>query len=377
MSSFVQSFFRLVGAGLRPRPQGARLDEEHGTGTVADDSVFGAPTLQPNQVPPSGQRIPADDTLNLFRLTLGITAAPHLGFSRPTLRPADNLGLYARVVSAEQKAKDQYKVFSVVINACYFLQIIVAASLTAMGAANANNKAVTAFGAINTVIAGFLTYLKGSGYPARFKYCADEWKKVREYIEHRERDFSLEGCTLDVYEEIDNIREMYELTKRDIEANQPEGFNAKSVTGSGGGGGIARFDRVDQSKADAIAGKLRSLDETVRKLKGRAASAAESLESRAGNMAVKVRSLDESLDREIRHGEKVAEEGVHGAHKTAHHTIEDAAKRAIAEVRNLEKAVIRTAEEHKPRPLREVSVTVSHPDGDNGSSNQIEVVAQK
>ncbi|KAL2177265.1 uncharacterized protein P884DRAFT_201521 [Thermothelomyces heterothallicus CBS 202.75] len=342
MGPFTLSFLRLVGVAPRSRPPDARPpDEEHATGTVADDSALGASMLQPNHHQAPGQRIPADNTLMLFRLTLGITAAPHLGFSQSTQRPADNLGLYARVVHAEQTAKDQYKVFSVVINACYFLQIIVAASVTAMGAANANNKAVTAFGAINTIIAGFLTYLKGSGYPARFKYCADEWKKVREYIEHRERDFSLEGCTLDVYEEIDNIREMYELTKRDIEVNQPEAYNAKS---------------------DAVASKLRSFDETVRKLKGRAGPAADALESRSSTLAAKVRSLEDSLDKMTKHMEKTAE---------------DAEKRVIAEARNLEKAVVRGAEEHKPRPPRELSVMLSHRDSDDDAADQIEVAPKK
>ncbi|AEO55364.1 hypothetical protein MYCTH_2299111 [Thermothelomyces thermophilus ATCC 42464] len=371
MGSFTLSFLRLLGVAPRSRPPDARPpDEEHATGTVADDSALGASMLQPSHHHAPFQRIPADNTLMLFRLTLGITAAPHLGFSQSTQRPADNLGLYARVVHAEQTAKDQYKVFSVVINACYFLQIIVAASVTAMGAANANNKAVTAFGAINTIIAGFLTYLKGSGYPARFKYCADEWKKVREYIEHRERDFSLEGCTLDVYEEIDNIREMYELTKRDIEVNQPEAYNAKSASGGGGGGGgVARFDRGS---------KLRSFDETVRKLKGRAGLAADALESRSSTMAAKVRSLEDSPDKMTKHIEKTAEDGGEdAAYKAVRHVIEDAEKRVIAEARNLEKAVVRGAEEHKPRPPREVSVMLSHRDGDDDAADQIEVAPKK
>lgn len=72
------------------------------------------------------------------------------------------------------------------ISSCLGVQIIVAAALTALGAAHANSHAVTVFGAINTVIAGFLAYLKGSGQPMRYKYYAHEWSKIREYIEQRE-----------------------------------------------------------------------------------------------------------------------------------------------------------------------------------------------
>lgn len=140
MDSIFQSVARLV--GTKRRQSGARPDEEQATI---------APTLPPlpptgSHPPTAGHRAANDDALALFRLMLGITAAPHLGFSASAARPADNVGLYARVVHAEQTAKDSYKVFSAIINACYFAQIIVAAALTALGAANADNKAVTAFG---------------------------------------------------------------------------------------------------------------------------------------------------------------------------------------------------------------------------------------
>ena len=83
---------------------------------------------------------------------------------------------------------------------------------------------MTVFGAINTVIAGFLTYLKGSGMPQRLKYFQHEWAKVREYIEQRERDFSFSSSSLSVYEEIDKIRGMFEAVKAEIETNTPERF---------------------------------------------------------------------------------------------------------------------------------------------------------
>lgn len=80
------------------------------------------------------------------------------------------------------------------------IQIIVAAILTALGAGQSSYTAITAFGALNTIIAGFLSYLKGSGLPGRLKWQQNEWKKIREFVEQRERDLSREGCTLDVYE---------------------------------------------------------------------------------------------------------------------------------------------------------------------------------
>lgn len=124
----------------------------------------------------------------------------------------------------EVKAKRQYKVFSTLISTCLGLQIIVAAALTALGAANGSHSAVTVFGAINTVIAGFLTYLKGSGLPNRMKYYQHEWAKVREYIEQRERDLSYTHDYIDVHEEVNIIRRMYEEVRADVENNIPDRF---------------------------------------------------------------------------------------------------------------------------------------------------------
>ena len=400
MAALVKALLRLVGVGKRAPP--ARPDEEQAT-TVG--SLFGSSTLPPPTT--AGHRAARDDDLTHFRLMLGITNAPHLGFSESAARPADNVGLYARVVHSEQTAKDNYKVFSAIINACYFLQIIVAAALTALGAANANNKAITAFGAINTVIAGFLSYLKGSGYPARFKQYAAEWKKVREYIEHRERDFSLDGCTLDMHDVVHTIREMYDNTKRSIAMNTPNDDNATPAV---------RMDGVDMTKAQAIAGKLRGLEDTIKKLRGHAAavpgevevkaeemagkvrgldsavqavrshvgSVSHGVEVQAGDVAARLRSLEDSLEKVKSHvGATVqggrdavrdaARDAAHNAAHTAGQAIHAEEQRAAAELRSLGKSVLRGAEDYRPQVPHEVSITVSHRDS-GGSS---EAVARK
>ena len=129
---------------------------------------------------------------------------------------------------AESAAKLQYQIFSVLINGCLGLQIIVAASLTALGAGNGPHGAVTGFGAVNTIIAGFLTYLNGSGLPHRQKHHQHEWSKVREYIEQRERDFCREGCALDVEAEIYTVERLYEEVKGNLESNPKDNFVSAS-----------------------------------------------------------------------------------------------------------------------------------------------------
>lgn len=151
------------------------------------------------------------------------------------------MGIYTSVCDKEIKCKRNYKSFSRVINIALGMQLVVAAALTALGAANGSRSAVrdshrlmiqvltalqvTVFGAINTIIAGFLTYLKGSGLPNRVKYFQHEWTKLREYIEQRERDFSFRVLTKEhVQSEVEQIRTMYEHVRTDIETNTPDRF---------------------------------------------------------------------------------------------------------------------------------------------------------
>lgn len=143
-------------------------------------------------------------------------------------RAAPNVGIYNRVCHRERQAKRGYKFAAIFINGCLGLQIIVAAALTAMGAANSNHVGITAFGAINTVIAGILTYLKGSGLPNRIRFYEQQWKKVREFIEQRERDFSRPDCQLDVNEVVSAIEAMYEEVKADVATNTPDSYTSVS-----------------------------------------------------------------------------------------------------------------------------------------------------
>ncbi|KAH7397806.1 hypothetical protein BKA64DRAFT_708484 [Cadophora sp. MPI-SDFR-AT-0126] len=195
----------------------------HGTSEVStlppqrvQIDAFGRPELDPN------------DNLNLFRHLTGIISHPSMSHSDSFFssggRPAPNLGIYARVIHNEQTAKVGYKYFSWLINGCLGLQIVVAAALTALGAAGGSRGAVTVFGAINTVFAGILTFLKGSGLPNRFKYYQTEWRRVREFIEQRERDFSRPDCDLDVHAVAALVEAMYEEVKTDLEASTPDRF---------------------------------------------------------------------------------------------------------------------------------------------------------
>ncbi|KAI1369401.1 hypothetical protein F5Y08DRAFT_293225 [Xylaria arbuscula] len=273
MSSFFSAALRL----LTQRKQGeGHMSNEHQQNVVG--RLHGG---EPSMIPPANGPVPDagaiasrvdnrplylnpdEDPLTLFRLMLGIQSTPYLGFTLSSpigTRPAANIGLYARIVHSEQKAKDSFKVFSIVINGCYFLQIVIAAALTALGAAGASSGAVTAFGALNTVIAGFLTFLKGSGLPGRLKYYGNEWKKIREFIEQRERDFMRPGHNLSVYEAIDTIEKMYNNLKADIELNTPDSYTSVTNQRRVGNEKETKIGGIDMSQLETIATKLKGFD---------------------------------------------------------------------------------------------------------------------
>jgi hypothetical protein len=168
--------------------------------------------------------VPVDNKLLIFRSLTGIDHVPVLskdGFFHP--RNVPNLGIYTRVVKAEQTAAFRYRCFSILINTCLAVQIVVAAALTAIGAAQGPHGVITAFGAINTIMAGILTYLRGSGLPNREKTIEKAWGQVREYIEQREREFCLEGCMLSVDEEVRTVERMYEEVRIQTESGSSEG----------------------------------------------------------------------------------------------------------------------------------------------------------
>ncbi|KAB8070140.1 hypothetical protein BDV29DRAFT_160763 [Aspergillus leporis] len=173
--------------------------------------------------------IPPNDKLLVFRALTGIDSVPTLNTLHHYHRTAPNVGIYTRVVQAEKFNAQRYRFFSILINTCLGVQIVVAASLTALGAASGPHSAVTAFGAINTIMAGILTYLKGSGLPDRLKHYQNEWRNIREYIEQRERELCLDGCGLDVQEEIQYIEYLYEGVKREIEATKGGGESRASM----------------------------------------------------------------------------------------------------------------------------------------------------
>jgi hypothetical protein len=171
--------------------------------------------------------IPQHDKLLIFRALTGIDTVPTLTRNGHSVRTAPNLGIYTRVIQAEHDCGWKHRVLTLLISSCLGVQLVVAAILTALGAADGPHSAVTAFGVINTIMAGILTYVNGSSIPDQLKQRYEGWRMVREYIEQREREFCLVDCPLDAYEEVRLVEEMYENVKSGVENGGDVGGQAE------------------------------------------------------------------------------------------------------------------------------------------------------
>lgn len=174
------------------------------------------------------------DRLSVFREQIGISDVVELG-PRTSRRPAPNIGIYNRVATEEHKAKLQYYASALVINACLLSQVIFASALTALGAGGGSHTQITVLGAANTVIAAILTFTKGSGLPNRLRQYQCTLRKVREYIEQRERDFAQLDCQLDLDHEMKVIKGMYEQARQNDENNDPGTYHNPTAASTANG----------------------------------------------------------------------------------------------------------------------------------------------
>ena len=112
----------------------------------------------------SGQPVQPHTPLELFQLLVGIHTPSTLlqdasGNTIPKHRSAtdrdDNIGLYQRAKDQERTSRYSYISTSFISNTLYMLQIILAATFTALSSYKETNAiTLTALGAVNTVLAG-------------------------------------------------------------------------------------------------------------------------------------------------------------------------------------------------------------------------------
>ncbi|OCT47332.1 hypothetical protein CLCR_02588 [Cladophialophora carrionii] len=132
--------------------------------------------------------------------------------------------LRLRVTRAYKTHTYQYWFVAILSNSLLFLQIVIAASLTALGAFN-NRRARTAtifLGASNTVIAGLLTYFKSRNQPNRARQFRNDLAAVVVQLDDTEANFRNPTWQGDESAELQKIRDAYKQARLDAQANYPD-----------------------------------------------------------------------------------------------------------------------------------------------------------
>lgn len=148
---------------------------------------------------PAGLRIRdnCDDSqvLLIFRRAVGINSDRASTFTdSETLEKGRRhaVGVYRHVIEQGRRKRVLHHTLGILLYVSHFAQIIVAAVLTALGPnAKYYEVPITVLGAVNTVVAGMLAVLKGSGVIERLSRDEVEFHKLQDWIEETEAMISV------------------------------------------------------------------------------------------------------------------------------------------------------------------------------------------
>ena len=151
--------------------------------------------------------------------------------------PINNHALYAR---ASRKLKAQnltYNFTAALSNTLLLSQVVLGATLTALGASESSHVLITAFGVLNTIIAGLVAYLKSRGQPMRARMFRDDLEHIVEEIENsktmwlgiRDNVHGYQEIDIDdkvsVRSEIARLTRLYESAVKRNMQNNPEMYS--------------------------------------------------------------------------------------------------------------------------------------------------------
>ena len=138
-------------------------------------------------------------------------------------------GLYKDVVRSRVVAQYQFLLTSFVFNVSLILQVLLGATLTALGSKSLQHTAVTVLAAANTVVAGILALMHNSGVPQRFQNDWNEFDKVEIFIRGLiDTGIVEEGWNRD--QVISDCFHRYSTAKDTISKNKPMSYVFTSST---------------------------------------------------------------------------------------------------------------------------------------------------
>lgn len=172
-----------------------------------------------------------DEPLKIFRRAVGINsdlAAPSKSPGAAEQGRRQPTGVYKTVIERKRRLKTQHFAVNWALNVLHLAQVVMGATLTALGP-NASRYAVaiTALGALNTVIAGILALLKGQGMPNKLHRDEMEFRRLQDWIEETEA-LLVTGIigrdNKDIGVLVESAFRKYESAQNSVENNRPDNY---------------------------------------------------------------------------------------------------------------------------------------------------------
>lgn len=131
------------------------------------------------------QEVPRNNLHSQFCKLVGIPSSAGTGAALKHNKAGSQL-LYERAVNKRRQQQWAYGITASVSNVLLLSQVVLGAALTGLGASESSHVLITVFGALNTVIAGLVAYLKSRGQPMRARMFRDDLDRVVDEIENSE-----------------------------------------------------------------------------------------------------------------------------------------------------------------------------------------------
>ncbi|KAK3634649.1 hypothetical protein LTR22_019542 [Elasticomyces elasticus] len=168
----------------------------------------------------------------------------HLIGIRPLTHPPgqpwkpQETSLYYRATRHRRNQGATYVLTATLTNTLLLAQIVLGAALTGLGASDSSRVLITVFGALNTVIAGLIAFLRSRGQPVRARMFRDELDRIVNEIEnsavmwhgvsknvHGYSDIDTND-SVTVRSEVARLTRLYDRALKNSTINDPDNFAA-------------------------------------------------------------------------------------------------------------------------------------------------------
>ncbi|KIW28644.1 uncharacterized protein PV07_08287 [Cladophialophora immunda] len=129
---------------------------------------------------------PSDPHAQFCMMTGAPSSAPNPDGKSRASTAVPPKSLYGRATRQLSNQRFTYYMTASLSNTMLLSQVVLGAALTALGASESSHILITIFGAMNTIIAGLVAYLKSRGQPMRARMYRDDLERVVDEIENSE-----------------------------------------------------------------------------------------------------------------------------------------------------------------------------------------------